>query len=154
MATDHSPVRFALIVKVGGFAIVTLLAVRVALGSYFDHFTQVEEHRKVGEAKPDALISLRADEAQRLNGGAMSIESAMHELAKRGRMAMNPEIAPTASRDVAPLKGWVKMPSDVPPLMAAEPPGADAGADTPAAATGDAGPAKAADAGVPHKKLP
>src|SRR5437868_2609012 len=125
MAIDKSPVRYALIAKVGVFSIVTLIVLRVALASYFDHFVQVEEHHKVGEAKPEALMSLRADEAQRLAGGSMPIETAMQALAKRGRMAMSPEIAPTASRDVGPLKGWVKMQAEVPAPMEAE---ADAGA--------------------------
>jgi hypothetical protein len=161
MATDKSPVRFALIVKVGAIAIATLIVLRVALESYFDHFVQLEEHHKVGEAKPESLMSLRADEAQRLATGSMPIEAAMQTLAKRGRMAMSPEIAPTASRDVGPLAGWVKMPSEVPAPMEAA---ADAGAAPKATAEAadaatDAAPSKTpalskADGGPPHKKLP
>jgi hypothetical protein len=162
MATDKSPVRYAIIVQVTVFSIVTLVVLRVALGSYFDHFVQAEEHRKVGEIKPESLMSLRADEAQRLAAGSMPIETAMQTLAKRGRLAMSPEIAPTASRDVGPLQGWVKMPAEVPAPMAAE---ADASAASTAPevsdAAADAAPSKTPAAGLPkadggptHKKLP
>jgi hypothetical protein len=164
MATDKSPVRFALIGKVAVISIVTLVAVRVALASYFDHYVQVEEMRKVGEAKPEALLALRADERERLSGGHTPIDSAMQQLAKRGRANMSPELTPTVSHDVGPLQGWVKMPGEVPARMGAT---ADAGAlvEAPEAGipnAGDAGPAKnapaaapaKADAGPPHKKSP
>ena len=65
-------------------------------------------------------------------------------------------LMPSASRDVAPLAGWSKMPSVVPPSMTAsapvapsDPPSADGGVIR--AATGDAGAAKGAkpDGGPP-----
>jgi hypothetical protein len=162
MATDKSPVRFALIGKVAVISIVTLVVVRVALASYFDHYVQAEELRKVGEAKPEALLSLRADERERLSGGQTPIDSAMQQLAKRGRAGMSPELSPIVSHDVGPLQGWVKMPAEVPPRMEAA---ADGGAlvEAPEAGipkAGDAGPAKneaapsKTDAGPPHKKSP
>lgn len=88
--------------------------------SYFDNIAHAEEQRKVGEAVPEALISLRADEDQRLKGGAMPIEKAMQDLAARGRMA-SPDITPSASRDFAPMQGWSKMPGEVPAAMTAPP---------------------------------
>jgi hypothetical protein len=164
MATDQSPVRFALIVKVAVFSIVTLGVIRIALAAYFDHYVQAEELRKVGEAKPEALLALRADEKERLTGGHTPIDSAMQQLARHGRMNMSGELTPTPSHDLGPLQGWVKMPAEVPARMEAA---ADAGAliEAPEAGipqAGDAGPAKNApagapsktDAGVPHKKTP
>jgi hypothetical protein len=89
--------------------------------SYFDNIASAEEQRKVGQAVPEALISLRADEDQRLKGGAMPIDKAMQDLAARGRMAASPDIVPSASRDFAPMQGWSKMPGEVPPAMTAPP---------------------------------
>jgi hypothetical protein len=164
MATDKSEPRVGLIINVGLVSVVTVLAVRFALGTYFDHVAQAEELRKVSQAKPEALMELRTDEHARLMTGPVPIEQAMEDLAKKGRMGASPDIVPTASHDVAPLQGWMKMPSTVPaPMMAAEaasaapaaaPIAADGGA--PAAANSaitDAGvTAKPADAGAGKKK--
>jgi hypothetical protein len=79
-------------------------------------------------------MSLRASEATRLSAGATPIDKAMAELASRGRMGIGPDLAPSASRDVAPLQGWAKMPIEVPAAMLA-----DAGAPAPAVAAPDAG---------------
>jgi hypothetical protein len=156
MATDQTQPRLGLIVRIGALSIIMLIVVRVSLAAYFDHIAQAEEHRKVGEAKPEGLISLRADETQRLNGGPMPIDSAMHALVQKGRMAMSPELVPTPSHDVAPLKGWVRMPAETPVVMEEE---SDGGSEAPAAARpvdagpakGDAAPPKAAGAVAPHK---
>jgi hypothetical protein len=117
MATDSSEPRVGLIAKVGVFSIVVLLCTRSALSTYFDSMEQSEKQRKIGLVKPEALMSLRASEATRLSSGAMPIDKAMGQLASRGRMGIGPEFAPSASRDVAPLQGWAKMPSEVPPAM-------------------------------------
>jgi len=90
--------------------------------SYFDNIASAEELRKVGQTVPEALISLRADEDQRLKGGAMPIDKAMQGLVARGRMAASPDIMPSASRDFAPMQGWSKMPGEVPSAMLAPPP--------------------------------
>jgi hypothetical protein len=142
MATDNSEPRVGLISKIGVSAIVVLLATRALLTAYFDHETQAELQRKIGSAKPEALMNLRASEGTRLSSGAMPIDKAMAQLASRGRMGLGPELAPSASKDLAPLQGWVKMPSEVPPAMTA--------AALPEGRPGDAGAAlsTSADAGV------
>jgi hypothetical protein len=152
MATDSSEPRVGLIAKVGVFSIVVLLCTRAVLSTYFDFMEQAEKQRKFGLAKPEALISVRAAEATMLSSGSMPIDKAMADLANRGRMGMGPEFAPVNSKDVAPLQGWAKMPSEVPlPMLAdAGPPRAtapivDAG---PAAPRHDAGRASGADAGA------
>lgn len=117
MATDKSEPRTGIIVQVGVIAIVTLLVVRAVLVAYFDRMDREETLRKVGS--PDALISVRADEAQRLKTGAMPIDQAMQTMAAKGRMGASPDIMPSASKDIAPLQGWLKMPSEVPPAMTA-----------------------------------
>jgi hypothetical protein len=106
----------------------------MALNTYFDFMEQAEKQRKFGSLKPEALMSLRASEATRLSAGAIPIDKAMAELASRGRMGIGPDLAPSASRDVAPLQGWAKMPIEVPSAMLA-----DAGAPAPAVTAPDAG---------------
>ncbi len=148
MATDKSEPRVGVIASVGILSIVTLLATRTALVSYFDHMVRAEEATKVGGAKPEALLSLRADEASRLAAGSMPIDKAMQQLTTMGRLSASPSIVPSASRDVAPLAGWSMMPGEVPPAMTAPPPvapAADAGApDAAPAAGGKAAPGKPA----------
>src|SRR5258708_40116576 len=110
MATDKLEARTGLTFQIGLGAGVTLIALHAGLVSYFDGMTRSEQHRKIGAAVPEALMSLRADEKQRLTSGAMPIDQAMQRLNSQGRMAASPEIMPTASKDVAPLQGWAKMP--------------------------------------------
>jgi hypothetical protein len=134
MATDKSQPRVGLILKIGALACVTLFVVRLGLISYFDDVAQAEEHRKFGDVKPEALMILRADERGRLTSGSMPIDKAMRQVVARGRMAASPDIAPSASKDLAPLQGWSKMPGEVPPAMTAPP-------EPPPAQPTDAGPA-------------
>ncbi len=134
MATDKSQPRVGLIFKIAVFSIATLVVVHATLVAYFDDVARAEEHRKFGEVKPEALLNMRADERGRLASGAVPIDKAMQQLASRGRMAASPDIVPSASKDLAPLQGWSKMPAEVPPAMTApEPPPvlpiADAGFD-------------------------
>jgi hypothetical protein len=119
MATDKSEPRIGLIVKVGILSIVTLGVLRVAFDTYFDHVARAEQQRKIGEAKPDGLLNLRADEKQRLSSGPTPIDKAMEDLAVRGRLGLGPEVMPKPSHDMAPLQGWVKMPAEVPSAMMA-----------------------------------
>lgn len=145
MATDKSEPRTGLILQIGLLSIVTVIALHAALNSYFDRITRAEQHRKIGAVAPEALMSLRADEKQRLSSGPMPIDQAMQKLTVQGRMAASPDIMPGGSKDVAPLQGWSKMPGDVPPAMtasAAPPPSpgvaSDAGA-VPAPGANDGG---------------
>jgi hypothetical protein len=117
MATDKSQPRAGLILKVGVLAIASLVAIHAALVAYFDRIAQAEEHRKFGEAKPEALMNIRAYEKERLTSSPVPIDKAMQQLATRGRTAASPDIMPTPSPDTTPLKGWVLMPGEVPPTM-------------------------------------
>ena len=121
MATESSDPRIAFILKVGVLAIGTLVVTHLALSAYFDDMARAELYRKVGSTKPDALTSLRTDEKQRLSSGAMPIDQAMKQLSVKGRMGASPDIVPSASKDVAPLQGWTRLPIDVPPPMMAPP---------------------------------
>ncbi|MGH7435245.1 MAG: hypothetical protein ACRENE_06195 [Polyangiaceae bacterium] len=141
MATESSEPRIGLILKLAGVCLVTLIAVHLLLGAYYDRMAKAEELRKIGA--PEALVNLRADEKTRLTSGQMPIDQAMKALTDKGRMAVSPAIAPTVSKDVAPLQGWAKLPVDVPPEMTAPPPPPIEAAP---AVAGDAG---AAAAGKP-----
>jgi hypothetical protein len=152
MATDKTEPRTGLILRFGALAVVTLLIVHAALSAYFDRMAKAEELRKLGT--PAALTSLRADEKARLSSGATPIDRAMQTLVDKGRMGAGPAIAPTVSKDVAPLQGWSKMPGEVPPAMTAAPPPPpaevpDAGGAAASANKPDAGPQKVAR--PPHK---
>jgi len=134
MATDKSQPRVGLILQVGAVAFVTLLFVHAALVSYFDHVAHGEEFRKIESAKPQALQSVRSDEARRLTGTAMPIDKAMQTMSTTsGRGSTGAELMPKPSMDVAPLQGWVQMPSEVPVAMtvdaAASAPGLDGGGE-------------------------
>ena len=120
MASDKSDPRVGLILQVGVLAIVTLAITHVVLSAYFDRMERGEVQRKVGS--PEALMSLRADEKQRLNTGATPIDKAMQMLVTKGRMNASPDIMPSASKDLAPLQGRTKLPGQVPLAMTASAP--------------------------------
>ena len=151
MATDKSPPRTGLILKGAVIAIATLIVVHGALVAYFDHYAQAEELRKFGETKPEALTNLLSDEKVRLSGGSMPIDKAMQEMVARGR-TVSPDITPTASKDIAPLQGWPKMPSEVPPAMTAGAAASSSGASAPPALDAGASSPLAADAAAPKAK--
>ncbi len=149
MATEKAEPQTGLILKVGALAVVTLLVVHAGLVAYFDSIATAEEQRKFGDAKPAALTSLRADEQQRLNAGPMPIDKAMQQMVAQGRMGMSPMVVPSNSRDVAPLQGWSKMPSEAPSAMITPPEPAP-----PAMAVVDGGTASALDAATPRAGRP
>jgi hypothetical protein len=138
MATDKSEPRVGVILKVAAVSIATLMAVHAVLVAYFDDIARAEEHRKFGDVKPEALMSVRADEKARLTSGPMPIDKAMQQIATRGRTAI-PDIAPTVSRDLAPLQGWTKMPAEVPRAMAVAQSGSIPDAQAPVSIGIDAG---------------
>jgi hypothetical protein len=141
-----------LILRVGILAVITLVGTRALLVAYFDRMATAEQSRKIVGAKPEALISLRADETQRLGSGSMPIEQAMQRLAAQGRMAASPDIMPSASRDIAALQGWQRMPGDVPAAMAAPPISPGPVVDAGMTAVMEAGAAAAADAATKSGK--
>jgi hypothetical protein len=114
MATDKSEPRVGLIFRIGILAAVLLVCTRAALASYFDEISQAEEHRKIVEAKPEALFNLRSDEQKRLTEGPIPISQAMHDLATKGRAS---DIEPVQSKDLSPLQGWSRLPATVPQPM-------------------------------------
>jgi hypothetical protein len=132
MPTEPTEPKTGLIARLGVMAIVTLLLTHAGLNAYYDRMAKAEELRKVGT--PEALANLRTDEKTRLSAGSLPIDKAMQQLVDKGRMNAGPAIAPTVSKDVAPLQGWTKMPGAVPPAMTAAPtptsaePAADGGA--------------------------
>jgi hypothetical protein len=121
MATDKSEPRVALIGKIGILAVATLIGVHFALVAYFDQSAQAEMQRKYGDIKPEALMSVRADEKQRLSSGPMPVDQAMQLIERKGRMGASPAITPAPQTiDVSPMQGWLKLPQEVPaPLQAA-----------------------------------
>jgi|CZKU01.1.fsa_nt_gi hypothetical protein len=120
MAFDKSEPRSGLIFQIGLFAVVCLVGIRGVLIPYFDSITSGEQHRKIGMVVPAALLNLRADEDQRLKSGPMPVDKAMEAIVARGRMGASPDIMPSASKDIGPMQGWMKMPNEVPsPMMAA-----------------------------------
>lgn len=122
MSNDSADPRTGLVFRIGILSVVTLFVVHAGLVAYFDRMAKAETYTKVGALKPEALMNMRADEQQRLASGAMPIDRAMQMLAAKGRMGMSPELMPSASRDIAPLQGWMQMPGEVPaPMMAPEP---------------------------------
>jgi len=151
MATESSAPRTGLILKLAGVCLFTLVAVHGLLGAYYDRMAKAEELRKLGT--PDALVNLRADEKTRLTSGQMPIDQAMKALTDKGRMAVSPAIAPTVSKDLAPLQGWSKLPGEVPSEMTAPPPPPPEPAP---AVAGDAGAAASAkpDGGPAPKTHP
>jgi hypothetical protein len=122
MAAESPDPKVGLIAQIGILSVGTLIVVHMGLTSYFDHMTRAEIYKKVGSVQPDALMSVRADERQRLNSGPMPIEKSMQTLIAKGRMGAAPELAPSASKDVAPLQGWTQLPSEVPAAMMAPEP--------------------------------
>jgi len=157
MATDKSEPRVGVIFRVGVISVLTLIGVHAALVAYFDRMARAEELRKMGEANPAALLSLRADERERLSSGPTPIEKAMHEMAAKGRAGVAPDVVPTVSKDLTPLQGWVQMPQAVPGAMTATPrevpvamPPSDGGAFAPDGAAKAAKPTPPA----PHKPSP
>jgi len=152
MATENPEPRTALILKVAALSVVTLILAHAGLVAYFDDIAKAEEQRKIGDVKPEALMSLRAEEQQRLGSGPVPIEKAKEDMIAKGRMGASPMIAPSISRDVAPLQGWSKLPGEPPAAMMA-PPEPTAG-DMAAPAMVDAGPATARDASAPRNARP
>jgi hypothetical protein len=137
MATDTTDPKVGLIFRIAVLAIGTLVVIHAVATTYFDRMARAEVYRKVGSTPPEALWSLRADEKQRLTSGSMPIDKSMQMLAAKGRMGA-PEIAPSVSKDVAPLQGWARMPAEVPPTMMPPAP-----SSAPSAATSAAPPAAA-----------
>lgn len=144
MENDSSDPRIGLIFKTGILSVAVLVGAHLSLTAYFDRMRQAEEYKKIGSIKPEALMSLRDDEKQRLTTGAMPIDKAMQQLSAKGRMGAAPDIMPSASRDVAPMQGWVQLPGDVPPAMMAPEPAPAPSASTAPSATPSGAPAPSA----------
>jgi len=77
----------------------------------------------------------------------MPVEQAMQAIVAKGRMGASPDIVPSASRDMGPMQGWMKMPNEVPSQMLAA---AESDGGAPAAPAASATP----DGGAPHGAAP
>lgn len=120
MATDNSEPRIGRIVFVGVFVVAALLCVRAGLVAYFDIVSHAEELRRISAARPEARLSIQAEESLQLCSGRLPMDHAMKELAAKGRLGVSLDIQPQGSRDTAPLMGWMQMPSTAPVRMAQE----------------------------------
>jgi|HubBroStandDraft_4_1064222.scaffolds.fasta_scaffold350505_2 hypothetical protein len=156
MALDNTQPKVGAIAQVAILAVATLLFTRVGLLAYFDRMAQAEEYRKWGSLTPEALHSVRNDEKQRLSSGAMPIDKAMQTMATKGRLGASPDIMPasSATKDLAPLQGWARMPAEVPPAMSAGPAAPPPATEVVAGDAGAAVPATAPDAAAPEPKHP
>jgi hypothetical protein len=115
MASDSSPTRNGMILALAAVAVVTLVGIKFALDSYFISITEATAHEKL--VSPEQLITHREREMKALNGGSMSIESAMSEMTRRGRDGLNAngiDLLPRQSDDTGALTGWSKMPKALP----------------------------------------
>ena len=121
MAIDKSEPKNGLIFRIGLLVVGLLIGTRALLNSYFLEIASAEESRKIGQIVPQSLMNLRADEEQRLTGGPMPVDQAMQARVAKGRLGASPDIMPSASRDVAPMQGWSKMPIEVPPAKICRP---------------------------------
>lgn len=142
MAIDKSEPRSVLVLKIGVLAIGTVVAMRALLFGYFDRIVTAEEYLKVGASKPEQLLAQRADDKQRLVGGAMPIDQSMKQIAAKGRAQASPDIAPQQSKDPSPIIGWAQAPGEVPEQFLAPPP-------APPAPSGSAAPAPSGSAARP-----
>jgi len=162
MATDQTPTPNRLIVTITIVTVLSLVAIRFVLGSYFTEMIEGEQRRK--QTAPEEYTALRADQEKALSGGAMPIDQAIAQLSSKRDSEL---IAPKQSEDTTPLTGWAKSPKALPKLPApAAPPvdttagdggvgeggagegGASAEAGATTNATGDAGAHHAAEAGA------
>jgi hypothetical protein len=153
MATDNTEPKSGLVLRLAVVSIVTVVAVRFLLLSYFESLMGEEYTAKVGAYRSDTLAALKAEADKTLTGGPMPIEKAMGLVASRPRQELA-TIAPKPSDDLAPMIGWTQKPLAAPAPAAAAPP-ADADAGAPAAASGDdAGALSTADGAAPTKSAP
>lgn len=144
MATDNSPPKVALIVKIGVLAIAVLITIRLGLVSYFHSVADEERHLKYVEmAQSRGLSDLRNEEAKRL----ANVQASMDTLAAKGRMepGIEPKPAtPESAKDT--LSGWMQMPKPVDSAAMMPAPSAPSPAPSSSAAAGDGGAAPAPSA--------
>lgn len=150
MASETSEPNNVNILKIGVLGIVTLVAVRFALVSYFQTQKDAEYALKIGGVKPPALVQLRAEEKRLLNESKMPIAKAMEAVAKGGSSMAMAGMGKEPSADMQPMTGWLQRPRPQPePPMVVMPtaiPDADAG--TAALATDGGATTLATDAGM------
>jgi hypothetical protein len=120
-AYDDSPPRNGTILFYTVLTVFLLVCVKFLLDSYFSRMMDAEIHDKVLTVGMEEVQAMRASEKQKLEQGAMPIESAMKTLAQRGRMAM-PEIQPKSGPNAPAIEGWREMKRSVAPAAAAAAP--------------------------------
>lgn len=115
MAFDKSPVNNALIFKLMGATLVTLIGLKLILDSYF--ISATEEAKANAHASPEALIKLRAEEKKALAGAQTPIAQAVATLSKGSREKASLIVRPMQSDDIGAMKGWSKMPKAFDPAI-------------------------------------
>lgn len=115
MAFDKSPVHNALIFKLMGATLVTLIGLKLILDSYF--ISATEEAKANAAASPEALIKLRAEEKKALNNAQTPIAQAIATLSKGSREKASLIVRPMPSEDIGAMKGWSKMPKAFDPAI-------------------------------------
>jgi hypothetical protein len=136
MAAENTEPKSLLIIQIGLFAVVFLVAARFGLVSYFNVQMGDEYQAKIGNHKNEQLMKLRQEEQVALKGGAMSIDKAITMVATKSRAGLGDMMMPHPSSDTAAVVGWGQSPN---PLPAAAASAAVADADAGVLSTSDGG---------------
>lgn len=116
MAYDLTPTKNRTIIVGGILAALTLFSLHYVFDSYFIAVTEGVQHDKL--ASPEQLIATRDGEHKALASGPVSLDNAMAQLGRQGRVGAGGgvDISPTQSQDIGALTGWNKMPRAVQPF--------------------------------------
>lgn len=133
---DDTPPRNRVIAAYTALAVMTLIGLKFVFDSYLDASRRSVRTEQLRTSQATAALEeYRERQRERLAGGAMPIERAMSELARRGRNAF-PLIRPAPSQDLDPLRGWAQLPREPaaagPTLTASSPAASSPAASSPA----------------------
>jgi hypothetical protein len=107
---DDSPPRNGVILVATIAAVATLFGLKFGFDSLFDASRQHVRSAHIAESHAsEALSQYRTHSLEQLEGGQMTIEAAMSQLAERGRGAFV-QIRPVADTSTAAREGWRLLP--------------------------------------------
>ncbi len=107
---DDTPPQNAIIFAAAVLAVLSLFGLKYVFDSYMDRSeVRVRAMHVDASHAAQALTEYRQRAALELNGGEMSIDDAMSQLATRGRGAFV-QIRPVAYTTTAAREGWARMP--------------------------------------------
>ena len=107
---DETPPQNGIIFAAAIMSIATLFSLKYVFDSYLDVSNLHVRRTHIAESHAsEVLVEYRAHAGDQLREGPMTIESAMQELATRGRAAF-PQIRPVADSNVGAREGWTAMP--------------------------------------------